>query len=518
MKHPRVIRKLVVVLGDQLNHQALALDGFDDSVDVIWMAEVHAENLHVPSHKARSVLFLSAMRHFCAEQEGIGRRVLYHPLSERQQSLASALEKTITGHRIETVVLTKPGDFRVERSLTNILDEHGQNYEILKDNHFICDPDDFESFGANDKNQRMEFFYRRLRKETGYLMEGNLPVGGKWNYDDQNRGSFKKHGPQDLVDPIFFKSDAITKEVIKEVENAFPENPGSIENFNWPVTRSQALKALVDFVQKRLPNFGKFQDAMWSGQSWLYHSRLSVCLNLKLISPKEVLTAAEKAYHSDHASLSSVEGFIRQILGWREFVRLIHHHRMPEYVNSNSLNAQEDLPNFFWTGDTEMSCLNDCIQQTLSTGYNHHIQRLMVTGLYTLMLGVNPKQVHEWFLSMYVDAVEWVEMPNVIGMSQFADGGVMGSKPYVATGKYINRMSNYCKSCRYDPSKSTGKEACPFTTLYWDFLDKHHEQLRTNPRMSLQLRNLERIEPLQLQLIKEQAALIRQHGTVSLAA
>ena len=200
---------------------------------------------------------------------------------------------------------------------------------------------------------------------------------------------------------------------------------------------------------------------MWSGQSWLYHSRLSVCLNLKLISPKEVLTAAEKAYHSDHASLSSVEGFIRQILGWREFVRLIHHHRMPEYANSNSLNAQEDLPNFFWTGDTEMSCLNDCIQQTLSTGYNHHIQRLMVTGLYTLMLGVNPKQVHEWFLSMYVDAVEWVEMPNVIGMSQFADGGVMGSKPYVATGKYINRMSNYCKSCRYDPSKSTGKEACP---------------------------------------------------------
>ena len=313
MNHHRVIRKLVVVLGDQLNHQALALDEFDDSVDVIWMAEVHTENLHVPSHKARSVLFLSAMRHFCAEQEGIGRRVLYHPLSERQQSLASALEKTITGHRIETVVLTKPGDFRVERSLTNILDEHGQNYEILKDNHFICDPDDFESFGANDKNQRMEFFYRRLRKETGYLMEGNLPVGGKWNYDDQNRGSFKKHGPQDLVDPIFFKSDAITKEVIKEVENAFPENPGSIENFNWPVTRSQALKALDDFVQKRLPNFGKFQDAMWSGQSWLYHSRLSVCLNLKLISPKEVLTAAEKAYHSDHASPNSRLARIRSI-------------------------------------------------------------------------------------------------------------------------------------------------------------------------------------------------------------
>ena len=518
MNHPRVIRKLVIVLGDQLNHQALALDEFDNAADVIWMAEVNDENLHVPSHKSRSVLFLSAMRHFCAEQQGIGRRVLYHPLSERQKSLASALEKTITDHRIKTVVLTKPGDFRVERELSNVLDEHNQNYEIVRDNHFICDPHDFKNFGAKDKNQRMEFFYRRLRKETGYLMEGSLPIGGKWNYDEQNRGSFKKNGPQNLVDPIFFKSDKITNEVMLEVENAFPENPGSIENFNWPVTRSQALEALDDFVQNRLPNFGKFQDAMWSGQSWLYHSRLSVCLNLKLISPREVLTAAERAYHSDHASLSSVEGFIRQILGWREFVRLIHHHRMPEYVNSNSLNAQENLPSFFWTGETEMSCLKDCIQQTLSTGYNHHIQRLMVTGLYTLMLGVNPKQVHEWFLSMYVDAVEWVEMPNVIGMSQFADGGVMSSKPYVATGKYINRMSNYCKSCRYDPSKSTGKEACPFTTLYWDFLDRHHEKLKTNPRMSLQLRNLERIEPFQLQLIKEQASLIREQGSVLLAA
>ena len=294
MNHPRVIRKLVVVLGDQLNHQALALDEFDDSVDVIWMAEVHAENLHVPSHKARSVLFLSAMRHFCAEQQGTGRRVLYHSLSERQRSLSSALQKTITENQIKKVVLTKPGDFRVEKSLSDILNKHNQNYEIMRDSHFICDPHDFKSFGANDKKLRMEFFYRRLRKETGYLMEGNLPVGGKWNYDEQNRGSFKKHGPQDLVDPIFFKSDAITKEVMKEVENTFPENPGSTENFNWPVTRSQALEALDDFAQNRLPNFGKFQDAMWSGQSWLYHSRLSVCLNLKLISPQEVLTVAEK--------------------------------------------------------------------------------------------------------------------------------------------------------------------------------------------------------------------------------
>ena len=518
MGHSKVIRNLVVILGDQLNHQSLAFENFDNHTDAVWMAEVHTESLHVPSHLARTTLFLSAMRHFCADQESLGRCVIYHSLKFRYPSLASALDKTLKSNKIKKVLITKPGDTRVEQSLCHILEEHEQDYEILADNHFICDPDEHKNFAEQVNNQRLEFFYRKLRKTTGVLMEGGLPAGGKWNYDENNRGSFPKGGPSALPKPIFFKPDSITKTVMAEVKTHFPNNPGSLEKFNWPVNRKQARKALNDFIKNRLPLFGKYQDAMWTGESWLYHSRLSVCMNLKLLNPIEVIRAAEQAYNDGSASLSSVEGFIRQILGWREFVRLIYHHRMPGYLNSNSLNAREPLPDFYWTGKTQMNCLHECIHQTLDTGYNHHIQRLMVTGLYTLMLGVNPKSVHEWFLSMYVDAVEWVELPNVFGMSQYADGGVMASKPYVATGKYINRMGNYCKQCIYDPAQSTGNNACPFTTLYWDFLDRHQDQLKRNPRMSLQLRNLQRIEAEKMKSIRERSKFIRQTGDVTTTA
>ena len=518
MGHSKVIRNLVVILGDQLNHHSLALEDFDNRFDAIWMAEVHAESLHVPSHQARTTLFLSAMRHFCADQKSLGRRVIYHSLKLQYLSLASALDETLKNSKIEKVLITKPGDTRVEQSLCHILEEYEQNYEILADNHFICDPDEHKNFGEQGGNQRMEFFYRKLRKTTGVLMEGGLPAGGKWNYDENNRGSFPKGGPQALPTPIFFKPDSITKTVMAEVKIHFPNNPGSLEKFNWPVNRKQARKALGDFIKNRLPLFGKYQDAMWTGESWLYHSRLSVCLNLKLLDPREVIHAAEQAYNDGSASLSSVEGFIRQILGWREFVRLIYHNRMPHYISSNSLNAKEPLPDFFWTGKTQMNCLRECINQTLDTGYNHHIQRLMATGLYTLMLGVNPKSVHEWFLSMYVDAVEWVELPNVLGMSQYADGGVMASKPYIATGKYINRMSNYCKQCIYDPTQSTGDNACPYTTLYWDFLDRHQDQLKRNPRMGLQVKNLQRIEAEKMKSIREQSKFIRRTGDVTTVA
>jgi len=344
MDHLKVIRNLVVILGDQLNHRSLALKNFDNRSDAIWMAEVPAESLHVPSHLARTTLFLSAMRHFCADQESLSRRVIYHSLKFQYPSLASALDETLKSHKIEKVLITKPGDIRVEQSLCHILEEHEQDYEILADNHFICDPDEHKSFAEQGSNQRMEFFYRKLRKTTGVLMEGGLPAGGKWNYDENNRGSFPKGGPSALPTPVFLKPDSITKTVMAEVKTHFPNNPGSLEKFNWPVNRKQARKALNDFIKNRLPLFGKYQDAMWTGESWLYHSRLSVCMNLKLLDPREVIRAAEQAYKDGSASLSSVEGFIRQILGWREFVRLIYHNRMPDYLNSNSLNAKEPLP------------------------------------------------------------------------------------------------------------------------------------------------------------------------------
>jgi deoxyribodipyrimidine photolyase-related protein len=294
--------------------------------------------------------------------------------------------------------------------------------------------------------------------------------------------------------------------VLATVDRYLPDNPGQLADFAWPVTRAQALAALETFIDERLPLFGKYEDAMWAGEPWLYHSHLSAALNVKLLNPREVVRAAEAAYRQGKAPLAAVEGFIRQILGWREYVRGIYWTQMPAYLERNALEAQGELPDFFWSGDTNMACLRDALKQTLAQGYAHHIQRLMVIGLYTLMRGVHPKQVHTWFLSVYVDAVEWVELPNTLGMAQFGDGGLMGSKPYIASGKYIQRMSNHCQGCRFDPAQSTGTAACPYTTLYWDFLMRHRSLLEKNPRMGMQLKNLSRLTPEKCTQIQQQAA------------
>jgi deoxyribodipyrimidine photolyase-related protein len=307
-----------------------------------------------------------------------------------------------------------------------------------------------------------------------------------------------------------FEPDALTTEVMALVKQRFALHPGQLESFAWPVTREQALQSLQAFIQERLPLFGRYQDAMWPGDPWLYHAHLSAALNLKLLNPREVVAAAEAAYHAGHAPLASAEGFIRQILGWREYVRGIYWTQMPQYLERNALGAHQDLPPWFWTGATDMACLRDALAQTLAHGYANHIQRLMVTGLYTLMLGVQPQQVHAWYLAVYVDAVEWVELPNSLGMSQYADGGVMGSKPYIATGKYIQRMSPHCKGCRYDPAQRSGERACPYTTLYWDFLMRHETMLAKNPRMTLQVKNVARMSDAQKLEVQERAAAIRR--------
>ena len=314
-----------------------------------------------------------------------------------------------------------------------------------------------------------------------------------------------------------FEPDAVTREVISLVDSALRQPSRPAGRFAWPVTRAQALQSLQVFIEQRLPLFGRFQDAIWPGNPWLYHSHLSAALNLKLLNPREVVAAAEAACSAGHAPLASVEGFIRQILGWREYVRGIYWTRMPEYLESNALDAQEELPAWYWTGDTDMACLRDALSQTLTHGYANHIQRLMITGLYALMLGVDPKRVHAWYLAVYVDAVEWVELPNTLGMSQYADGGVMGSKPYIATGRYIQRMSPHCKACRYDPGERSGDRACPFTTLYWDFLLRHRAALAGNPRMTLQLKNLARLTDAQQQAVIDRAAVIRR-GEIGVGA
>jgi deoxyribodipyrimidine photolyase-related protein len=348
-----------------------------------------------------------------------------------------------------------------------------------------------------------------MRRKTGVLVEDGRPLGGKWNYDVENRESFGTTGPGGLPLPPSFSPDALTREVIRLVARRFDSHPGGLDAFDWPVTREQAQQSLDDFVTSRLPSFGRCQDAMWTDEPFLYHSLLSSAMNLKLLHPREAIDSAVDAFRSGKAPLSAVEGFVRQILGWREYVRGIYWRYMPEYADRNHLSADLPLPRFYWTGDTDMNCLRDVIRQTLRYGYAHHIQRLMITGLFALLLGVEPRAVHEWYLAVYVDAVEWVELPNTLGMSQFADGGIMASKPYVASGKYIQRMSNYCVGCRYEPGKSCGEAACPFTTLYWDFLQRHRNTLERNQRMIMQLRNLKRKSANELREIRKQAAAVR---------
>jgi len=336
-------------------------------------------------------------------------------------------------------------------------------------------------------------------------MEEGKPVGGQWNFDADNRQSFGKEGPKGVPRPLRFPPDALTQTVLVLVKEQFPDHPGSLNDFSWPMTPEEAHEALRDFLDHRLARFGPYEDAMWQGEPCLFHSQLSMAMNLKLLSAQEVVRAVETRYREGTIALASAEGFVRQVLGWREYVRGIYWMQMPDYVHLNALAASENLPAFFWSGETSMNCLSECLRQSLSLGYAHHIQRLMVIGLYALLLGVRPRAVHEWFLAVYVDAVEWVELPNTLGMGQFGDGGYMASKPYVASGQYIQRMSNYCQSCAYDPKQRVGEKACPFTTLYWDFLMRHHDQLISNPRMGMQFKNLAAIAPEAQEEIKAQA-------------
>ena len=512
---PATVRHLVLVLGDQLDAHSSALAGFDVTQDVVWMAEVAEESTHVWSAKQRIAVFLSAMRHFAETLRTRGLPLFYVGLDEPGNlgSLALELDKAISQLKPAALVLTAPGDWRVLQSLRAVAKQHGLALDLRDDAHFFSTVREFSAHAEGRKQLRLEYWYRELRHKHGILMEGNAPTGGQWNFDADNREAFGKAGPQQVPQPTRFAPDAITQEVMTLVNVRFASHPGSLKRFGWPVTRQQALQALQEFVDQRLPLFGRYEDAMWAGEAWLYHSHLSCALNLKLLNPREVVQAAEDAYRSGHAPLAAVEGFIRQILGWREYVRGIYWTQMPTYLERNALDARAALPAWYWTGQTDMACLKDAITQTLELGYAHHIQRLMVTGLYALLLGVKPQAVHAWYLSVYVDAVEWVELPNTLGMGQFGDGGLMASKPYVASGKYIQRMSNHCSLCRYDPAQSTGPTACPYTTLYWDFLMRHESVLKKNPRMAMQLKNLARLDAIAREAIATQATAHRDAQT-----
>jgi len=509
------LRHLVLVLGDQLDLDAAAFDGFDAAHDAVWMDEVAEESTHVWSSKPRTVLFLAAMRHFAQALHAAGRALHYTRLDDNANhgSLHAQLHADMERLRPTGLVMTAPGDWRVLQAIKGAAQAHGLPLEVREDRHFYCSVREFAAHARGRKSLRMEYFYREMRKRHGVLMRGargDEPEGDQWNFDADNREAFGAAGPGAVPPRAVFEPDALTREVIALVEARFATHPGHLDGFAWPVTREHALVALQRFVTERLPLFGLYQDAMWPGEPWLYHAHLAAALNLKLLNPREVVAAAVAAYHAGVAPLASVEGFVRQVLGWREYVRGIYWTRMPGYAELNALDAHEDLPAWYWSGATDMACLRDALAQTLEHGYAHHIQRLMVIGLFALMYGVQPQQVHAWYLAVYVDAVEWVELPNTLGMSQYADGGLMASKPYVATGKYIQRMSPHCRGCRYDPAQRTGDTACPFTTLYWDFLMRHEAALAANQRMSLQVKNVARLNDAQKNAVRERAASIRR--------
>ena len=481
------------------------------------MAEVVEESTKVWTSKPRIATFLSAMRHFAAELRGEGIIVDYQVLDDSGATLASGLAAAVERHAPEAVILVEPGEWQVGKDLRIAVAATAVPLDERVDRHFFCSTAEFAEHAASRRSLVMETFYREQRRRHGVLMDGDKPAGGAWNFDAENRRSFGADGPGMVPDPPRFEPDLITGQVIELVRERFAEHPGSLDRFAWAVTRTDALVALDRFIEERLADFGNWQDAMWSSEPWLYHSLVSVALNLKLLDPREVVARVEAEWRDGRVPIAAAEGYIRQVLGWREYVRGIYWTRMPALATSNVLKAGEPLPDWYWTGETEMACLHEAIGQTLDLGYAHHIQRLMVTGLYAQLLGVDPRQVHEWYLAVYVDAVEWVELPNVLGMSQFADGGIMASKPYVATGKYIDRMSNYCGTCRFKPDLRVGDDACPFTTLYWDFLARHEERFARHPRMALQVKNLTRIPEEERAGIPSRAEAIRR-GEVGAAS
>jgi len=507
----RSARKLLFVLGDQLDAKMPALADLDRDLDAVLMAEVREEAEHVPSHRQRTTLFLSAMRHFALELIDRGYRVRYVRLDDRAntQSLGSELERAVETLGPERVHAVRPGDYRVEALVRETAEARDVPLEISEDTSFTCSVEDFEAWAGDGRVELvMEFFYRQRRRALDVLMdEDGKPVGGKWNFDEENREAFKS--APEVPKPYQPRPDDVTKEVMQLVERTWPDAPGRMDGFHWPVTRSEAQRALRDFVENRLQNFGTYEDAMWAGEPVLFHSRLSSSLNLKLLRPQECIDAALEAYEDGRVAENDIEGFVRQIIGWREFIRGVYYREGPGYLRRNGLRHYGALPDFFWTGETAMNCLKHCIGEVLDNGWGHHIPRLMVLGNFALTAGVHPAAINDWFLAMYVDAVDWVTAPNVIGMSQHADHGVVGTKPYAGSANYINKMSNYCEDCRYDPKQRTGADACPFNTFYWDFMIRHRERFADNRRMGLALKNVDRLDEAERKAIRSGARKLR---------
>ncbi len=481
---------LRIILGDQLSHDISALAGLDLQRDIVLMMEVADEGTYVQHHKQKIVLVLSAMRHFAQELRQRGVNVDYITLDapENTGSLSGEVQRAVARHAPARLVATEPGEWRVQAMMQGWHGLTGKPVDVRADDRFFASHARFAAWARGRRAWRMEHFYREMRREHGILMEGSAPAGGDWNFDAQNRKPLPAH----LAVPARrrFPPNDLTRAVMALVEQHFSAHFGTIADFAWPVCRDDALAALDDFITQGLPAFGDYQDAMRAGAPFLFHSLLAPAITLGLLSPREVCAAAEAAWRAGAAPLNAVEGFIRQILGWREYIRGVYWQLMPAYETRNALAASRPLPAFYWSGETKMRCLREAISSTSRYAYAHHIQRLMVTGNFALLAGIKPREIERWYLAVYIDAFEWVEMPNTLGMAVFADGGQMASKPYAASGAYIDRMSDFCGGCAYDVKQKTGAQACPFNYLYWAFLIRQEPVLGGNPRMAMPYRTL----------------------------
>ncbi|NCT41735.1 MAG: cryptochrome/photolyase family protein [Alphaproteobacteria bacterium] len=495
---------LILILGDQLSHNISSLDNIDVENDVILMCEVWDEATYVKHHKKKIAFIFSAMRHFAKELEEKGYSVHYTQLDDPDNagSFLGEVKRAIKTHKPSNIIVTEPSEYRVLDDMRQWEDDLGITTEIRPDQRFLATHQDFTEWAKDRKQLRMEYFYREMRKKYKILVdEDGKPEGGEWNYDSENRKP-PKDG-LDVPNTYTAQTDDITDEVIKLVAEKFPDHFGDLHPFYFAVTRDQALYALNKFIDERLKNFGDYQDAMVQGEPWMYHSHISFYINIGLLTPLECCERAEAAYADGTAPLNAVEGFIRQILGWREYVRGIYWLKMPEYENLNHLGADRALPHFFWDANTKMNCMRQCITETKENAYAHHIQRLMILGNFALIAGLNPDEVNEWYMIVYADAYQWVELPNVTGMILFADGGLLASKPYAASGSYINKMSDYCKNCSYAVTKKNGKDACPFNYLYWDFMQRNQDKLEGNPRLGFSYNTLSKMSNEKIKAIKD---------------
>lgn len=496
-----MVSRLILVLGDQLTESVAALKAADRASDVVVMAEVAEEGSYVPHHPKKIALILAAMRKFAARLREDGWTVAYSELddTENSQSIPGELLRRAEQHGVPDVIATRPGEYR----LIAALEQCPLKVTLLEDDRFIASRKDFEDWAEGRKALRMEYFYREMRRKTGLLMEGDKPAGGKWNYDHENR----KPAPDDVAfsGPLQFTPDAVVEDVLDLVERRFGTHFGDLRPFWFATDPEQAQQTLAHFVTYALPRFGDFQDAMLAENRFLYHALVAPYINIGLLDPLEVCRAVEQAWKEGHAPINAAEGFIRQIIGWREYVRGIYFLEGPDYPHRNGLRHQRKLPGFYWGAETRMRCVSKAVEQTRAEAYAHHIQRLMVTGNFALLAGLDPAEVSEWYLAVYADAFEWVEAPNVVGMSLFADGGVIASKPYVSSGAYINRMSDYCKGCHYKVSVKTGDGACPFNLLYWHFLDRHRDCFSNNARMGNMYRTWDRMDATRRETVLREA-------------